>query len=99
LEAVAEALNSNRTYLSGMVNSHYRTNFNTLINRFRIEEARRLLIHPEYRQYTIEAIAREVGFASKSSFNEAFKRETGLTPSYFQQYATRIEEPITGSLN
>jgi len=91
LESMAEILNSNRTYLSGMINSHYRTTFSTLINRYRIGEARHLLIDPEYKLYTIEAIAKEVGFSSKSSFNEAFKRETGLTPSYFQRNAKRGE--------
>ncbi|MBN1199633.1 MAG: tetratricopeptide repeat protein [Bacteroidales bacterium] len=91
LERVAEQLNSNRTYLSGMINSHFQTNFSTLINRYRIMEARRLLINPVYRNYTIESIAKEVGFISKSVFNEAFKRETGLTPSYFQQHAPQVE--------
>jgi len=98
LESVAETLNSNRTYLSGMINSHYRTTFSTLINRYRIGEARHLLIDPTYRLFTIEAIAREVGFSSKSSFNEAFKRETGLTPSYFQQNATQTKV-FSDSLN
>ncbi|MBN1199916.1 MAG: tetratricopeptide repeat protein [Bacteroidales bacterium] len=90
LEMVAERLNSNRTYLSGMINSHFRTNFTTLINRYRIREARRLLLSPDFKNYTIEAIANEVGFISKSTFNEAFKKETGLTPSFFQHHAGQI---------
>jgi len=91
LEIVAERLNSNRTYLSGMINSHFHTNFTTLINRYRIGEARRLLVSPAYKNYTIEAIANEVGFISKSSFNEAFKKETGLTPSFFQHHTGKEE--------
>ncbi len=43
-----------------------------------------LLLSARHRQYTIAYIAFEVGFNSINSFNQAFKRETGLTPSAFK---------------
>ena len=93
IEELSARLNTNRTYLSNIINSHFNCNFKTFINRHRISEARHLLIKPGYRNYTIEAIAGEVGFASKSAFNFVFKKETGLTPSVFQKNALKISQP------
>lgn len=93
IEELASRLNTNRTYLSKIINSLFNCNFKTFINRHRISEARHLLINPEYRNYTIEAIAEEVGFASKSAFNFVFKKETGLTPSIFQKNALKTRQP------
>ena len=89
IDELSSKLNTNRTYLSKIINSYYDCNFKTFINRYRISEARHLLINPDYLNYTIEAIAGEVGFASKSAFNLVFKKETGLTPSVFQRNALK----------
>ncbi|MBU0488050.1 MAG: helix-turn-helix domain-containing protein, partial [Bacteroidetes bacterium] len=56
-------------------------NFKNLINEYRIKESRKLLITKP--NLTIEAIAHDVGFRSKSAFNAAFKLYTGVTPSFF----------------
>ncbi len=89
IDELSAKLNTNRTYLSQIINSHFDCNFKTFINRFRVSEARHLLIQPDHLNITIEAIAAEVGFASKSSFNMVFKKETGLTPSVFQKNALK----------
>jgi len=83
LKKMAEEINSSRTYVSQVINEHYNCNFNTFINDFRIKEARRKLSEPKNKNITIEAIANEVGFKSKTSFNNAFKKFTGVTPSFF----------------
>ena len=87
IDDLATKLNTNRSYLSQIINSHFKTNYKSFINSYRISEARRLLVNPSFENYTIEAIANEVGFGSKSVFNEIFKRETGITPSIFQRNA------------
>ncbi len=87
IDDCAKKLDTNRTYLSNIINTHYNCNFNTFINRQRIKEARIILADKQFSNYTIEAIGNEVGFASKSVFNDVFKRETGITPSYFQRAA------------
>ncbi len=87
IDDLAAKLNTNRSYLSQIINRHFNSNFKSYINTHRISEARRLLVNPEFKNFTIEAIATEVGFGSKSVFNETFKRETGLTPSVFQRNA------------
>lgn len=75
---LAHRLRTNTAYLSRIVNDHYQVNFSTWVNRYRIEEAKKMLI---VREYTIEKIALLSGFGSKSVFNKAFKNFTGLTPT------------------
>jgi AraC-like DNA-binding protein len=80
---LAEKLNTNKSYLSQVINEYFRKNFSTFVNEYRVKEASRLLLEKESENYTIEAIANSVGFKSKSAFNSAFKKFTGITPSYF----------------
>ena len=64
------------------------SNFNTLLQTYRIREAcRRLSDVEHYGQFSIEAIADEVGFKSRSNFNKVFKAQTGLTPSAYLKIA------------
>ncbi len=80
---LADDLKTNKAYISQVINERFHQNFNTFINEYRIKEARRLLSEKENWNLTIEAIANNVGFNSKSAFNTAFKKFTGITPSYF----------------
>jgi tetratricopeptide (TPR) repeat protein len=80
----ASQLQTNTHYLSEVINQKFGNNFTGLINEYRVKEACRLLSEEEFDQYTIETIAREAGFNSKSAFNNAFKTITGLTPSYYK---------------
>ena len=63
-------------------------NFFDFINQFRIDEARSILKNPEKKQFTVLEILYEVGFNSKSSFNTAFKKHTGLTPTQYRKKNT-----------
>lgn len=60
-------------------------NFYELINGYRVETAKRLLVNPEKRNLTILSIGFEAGFNSKTTFNTVFKKSTGLTPSEYQK--------------
>ena len=84
LEKLAKKLGSNRTYVSKTINTHFKIPFNDLINQYRIDEACVLLTSKEYANYSIEGIAQTVGYHNLSSFNSAFKRLTGTTPSKFK---------------
>lgn len=63
---------------------HYR-NFNQYLNSYRIAEAARLLRDPEEARHSISTIALEVGYASLSSFNKAFKEIRGVTPTEYRK--------------
>lgn len=83
LKSLAKNLNTNTSYLSSLVNTKYNCNFKTLVNRLRINKAKELLISPEFKEYCMEGIAEHAGFRSRSSFYNAFKAHTGLTPSQY----------------
>ena len=85
IDEVAKALDTNRRYLSQIINEHYGLNFSNFINEYRIHKAKQLLINPEFDNYTIEGIATESGFHSRVAFNNAFKKNTGVTPSFFKK--------------
>jgi len=71
--------------LSILINHHLNKHFFDFVNEFRIEKAMELLIRPDRRDYTVLEILYEVGFNSKSSFNTAFKKHTGLTPTEYRR--------------
>ena len=71
--------------LSQVINATTGQNFFDFINRRRIAAAQHLLLHPNDQKMTVSEIMYRVGFNSKSSFNTAFKKYTGLTPSEFKR--------------
>jgi len=83
LNELAKLLETNRRYVSQVINEKFGQNFSSFINEFRINEAMRLMSNPEYDKFTIDSISKKVGFNSISAFNGAFKRVTGVTPSVF----------------
>ncbi len=65
--------------LSQVINQIENKNYSEYIAAYRVEEAKRLLADPAYKNYKIAAIAYESGFNSISSFNLAFKKQTKKT--------------------
>lgn len=75
---------SNSKYLSLVLKNEKDKSFNQYINDLRIDYLIRLLYtHSKYREYKIESLSEEIGFQSRSSFINSFKKKTGITPSYF----------------
>lgn len=83
LEDVAEQLLITPHQLSEFVNEHMGVNFSTYINRYRVAEAKELLLKDA--ETSILSIGFQVGFGSKPSFNNIFKQQTGMTPSEFRK--------------
>lgn len=73
--------------LSQLINKKLNRNFFDFINEYRINEAKRKLSGPEGKTKNILQIAYDVGFNSRSSFNTAFKKFTGTSPSQFKKWA------------
>ncbi|MES2652875.1 MAG: helix-turn-helix domain-containing protein [Bacteroidota bacterium] len=84
LKSLSADLKTSPQKLSMAINANYNNNFNAFINSYRIAAAKELLLDPHFEQYTIAAIAYEVGFNSLSSFNDVFKKTTKLTPVDFK---------------
>jgi AraC-like DNA-binding protein len=85
LSDLASGLKLKPYQLSEILNKGEGIHFYDFINRHRIEEAQKLLIDHHYSHMSILGIAEEAGFNSKSVFNEAFKKQTGFTPSVFRE--------------
>jgi AraC-like DNA-binding protein len=85
LEQLATRLAMRPRILSQLINESLHQNFFDFVNRYRIEEAKRLLTRPPDKKITVLEVLYEVGFNSKSSFNTLFKKYTGLTPSEFRK--------------
>lgn len=85
IQLLAIALNSSYKKLSKAINDSANENFNTFINKFRIDEVKRMLDGEEYAHFSIEAIGYEAGFNSKASFYNAFKKFTNTTPTNYRK--------------
>jgi AraC-like DNA-binding protein len=85
LNKLAELCGESLHHVSQVINAREGKSFFDFINTYRINEAKELLISPQGEQFTILAIAYEVGFNSKNPFYNAFKKETGMTPSEFKR--------------
>ena len=85
LTRLAEELGATTHHLSQVLNESLKISFQDLIARYRVREACRMLREKEYAQVKIENIATTVGYNSKSAFNTAFKKRTGLTPSDYRE--------------
>ncbi len=81
LGELAAQLRTNTSWLSRVINSGCGQNFNDFVNEYRVREAERRLRDPQFRHYTLLAVALEAGFNSKSTFNRVFKKLRGQTPS------------------
>lgn len=84
LAMLAHELSVEPHQLTRFLNHYLHTSFHSLINAYRINAAKHRLIHHEPNE-TILDIAFDVGFNSKASFNRAFKKETSMTPTQYQE--------------
>jgi len=71
--------------LSLVINERLNTSFFELINRYRVEEAQKMLENVEFHRQSILDIAYAVGFNSKTAFNRAFRLFTHQTPSQYRK--------------
>ncbi len=87
LPELATRMNTSSHQLSYLINEGFNENFFQFVNRYRVEEAKRLLLSEKHRHLNMLGIAYESGFNSKTTFNTTFKKLTGLSPSEFQQHS------------
>lgn len=85
LHALAQKTGISSRELSILINHTLNNHFFGFVNTYRIEKAMELLSNPDRSDSTVLEILYEVGFNSKSSFNTAFKKHIGLTPTEFRR--------------
>ncbi len=87
-EQLATLVHSKSKYVSQVINELCLCNFSAFINECRIKEAcQRINDVEHYGNLTIEAVSMSVGFKSRSTFNSAFRKFTGLTPGEYLRIA------------
>jgi AraC-like DNA-binding protein len=85
LNQLAKMIGTTPNSLSQVINEESEQNFYDFINGYRIDEAKKMIRDPANAQVTLLSIAYDAGFNSKSAFNAAFKKYTGMTPSQFRK--------------
>ena len=85
LNELAHCLDTNMNYLSQILNKRLRTNFNDYINSYRIKEACNMISQNSLHTMTINEIAANTGFNSRSTFYSTFRKLKGVTPIQYQK--------------
>ena len=89
LADLAELVGATPHKVSEVLNSRLGQTFYDFVNGYRVREVQRRIERDKARAPTLLALALEAGFASKSTFNDAFKKHAGQTPSQYRRAAIR----------
>jgi len=85
LAELSEKLSITTKHLSQVINQSFNKSFFDFINTYRIREVQQILNESKDDKLTVLEAMYLAGFNSKSSFNTAFKKETGKTPSEYRK--------------
>ncbi|WP_106791116.1 AraC family transcriptional regulator [Aquimarina sp. Aq78] len=85
---IAEKINEHPRRISTTINKLREENFNSYINKFRVEKAKTILLSDKTKRLNIEGIGQEAGFKSNSAFYTAFKKNLKTTPLQFVKTAS-----------
>lgn len=77
---LAELLGISKNHLTQILNEQMKMNFFEFINRYRVEEAKKLLLDTAYTHLSLQGIAAEAGYKSKTTFFANFRKIAGCTP-------------------
>jgi len=81
LNSLSTTVSVSENYISETLSQFMKINFFQFVNSYRVEEAKKLLMNSDM---LVSTIAYEVGFKSKSTFNSAFKKIVGATPTVYK---------------
>lgn len=80
LKELAELVDIHPNKLSWLLNEVFEMSFNDYVNNFRLQCFQEKALQADSKNYTLLGLAFESGFNSKSTFNDFFKKKTGVTP-------------------
>ncbi len=84
LQQLSAEISISSNYISQAINELERCNFHEFVNKYRVEEAKKLLKQDSSRLKIIQ-IAYLAGFNNKATFNSAFKKFVGIPPSLYRK--------------
>jgi len=82
---VSSQLQTNRTYISNIINREFSCSFSEFVNKYRISEAKKLLTDISFKKFSLNYISEKVGFGSLSIFIRVFKELQGISPGKYRQ--------------
>ncbi len=94
LKRMAYELSISPHQLSQLLNEKLHSNFNSFVNRYRVDEAKKMLVEEPNR--SLMSICSGVGFNTKSSFYRAFLRSTGMTPCNYRKMSQGENQETAG---
>jgi len=86
LDDLSRLMNLSRNHTSQIINEHFNLSFFDFINRYRITDAKNLLMNVEKNGLTVTQIAYDVGFNNRASFYKAFKKFAELSPTKYIEH-------------
>lgn len=92
IQELAESMQLPARELSRIINQMAGKNFLDFINGYRINGATKMLCQKT--DMNVLDVAMSSGFNSKSSFYQAFKKSTGMTPSQYRKKGQKQEEVL-----
>ncbi|MEM9001152.1 MAG: helix-turn-helix domain-containing protein [Bacteroidota bacterium] len=96
LMQLSEYISHDRYKVSEVLNCYFAMNFYALLNHYRIEEAKMLLLSKPF--MSVKSVMYEVGFNSKNSFYTAFRKNTGLSPNDYRSMWAYMDPVQASSL-
>lgn len=83
LEGLGKSIDLNKTQLSEAINRQFGKSFPDWVNEYRVQEFIDRIESGKFGHLTFMGIASEVGFNTKATFNRAFKKHKGKSPSQY----------------
>ncbi len=90
LDQASKKMGISSRELSLFLNNEQHMNFFEFVNFYRVQQAKRLLVSEDHKNYTLEAIGMDAGFSSRTSFYRAFKKFERISPNDY-----RKDQPFT----
>lgn len=81
--------------VSQVINDKFNKNFATFLNEKRVKAALKKLNNPDYDKFTLDVIAEELGFKSRSHFSKVFSMITGISPSSYRKFRNKPADDVT----
>ena len=78
INQLSKELNTNTRYISATFNVIWNTNYNNYVNKYRVLEAKKLLMNPKFTHLSMEDVWIKVGFSNRQSFFKSFKTLMGV---------------------